>query len=68
MCRVLEVSTSGYYAWRERPPSARASADHVLGERIAAIHERSRGTYGVPRIHAQLGAEGEGWAASGWRG
>jgi putative transposase len=58
MCRLLEVSPSGYYAWRERAPSARARADAMLIERIRAVHARSRGTYGVPRIHAELAAEG----------
>ena len=58
MCRMLEVSPSGYYAWREREPSERAKADAVLSARIRAIHARSRGTYGVPRIHAELVAEG----------
>ncbi len=58
MCRVLEVSTSGYYAWRKRPLSARARADAELTLRIKAIHERSLGTYGAPRIHAELSAEG----------
>jgi putative transposase len=58
MCRVLEVSPSGYYAWLDRPPSARAEADVWLTARIRSIHERSRGTYGVPRIHAELAADG----------
>ncbi len=58
MCRVLEVSASGYYARLTRPPSARARADAELGARIAAIHQRSRATYGAPRIHAELAAEG----------
>jgi len=58
MCRVLEVSTSGYYAWRKRPRSARARADAGLSISIQAIHERSRATYGVPRIHAELAAGG----------
>ena len=58
MCRVLEVSTSGYYAWRERRPSARARADAVLSRRIQEIHAKSRGTYGAPRIHAELAAQG----------
>ncbi len=58
MCRVLGVSPSGYYAWRTRSPSARTVADAVLGDRIEAIHTRSRGTYGVPRIHAELKAAG----------
>lgn len=54
MCRHLNVSTSGYYAWRVRPPSQRAVADAVLTARITAIHERSRHTYGSPRVHAEL--------------
>jgi putative transposase len=58
MCRVLEVSTSGYYAWCKCSPSARAQADAELTSRMSAIHERSRGTYGAPRIHAELEAEG----------
>jgi putative transposase len=58
MCRLLGVSASGYYAWQQRPPSARAQADAVLTESIRAIHERSRETYGMPRIHAELAAEG----------
>lgn len=56
MCRVLEVSTSGYYAWRKRPLSARAQADAKLSLRIQAIHQASRATYGAPRIHAELAA------------
>ena len=58
MCRVLEVSTSGYYAWRQRGPSARAQADAKLQARIKAIHIESRGTYGRPRVHAELRADG----------
>jgi len=58
MCRVLGVSSSGYYAWRERERSDRARADEELKGRIGAIHERSRGTYGVPRVQAELAAEG----------
>ena len=57
-CRVLGVSKSGYYAWLKRPISKRAAADLVLKERIVAIHTRSFGTYGAPRIHAQLAFEG----------
>src|SRR3954447_21590567 len=53
MCQRLNVSTSGFYAWRTRPPSDRAVADAVLTARITAIHERSRGTYGSPRVHAE---------------
>ena len=58
MCRVLAVSTSGYYAWRIRPRSARSRADEELSLRIRAIHQRSRATYGAPRIHAELAAAG----------
>ena len=58
MCRLLAVSASGYYAWRDRRPSARAEVDTALLARIKAIHKLSRGTYGVPRIHAELAAEG----------
>ena len=58
MCRVLGVSTSGYYAWLRRSLSARAQGDEVLRKRIATIHASSRGTYGAPRILAELRAEG----------
>jgi putative transposase len=57
MCRLLEVSASGYHAWQRRPLSARAQADAVLLERIRRIHTLSQGTYGAPRIHAELAAE-----------
>ena len=53
-CRVLRVSTSGYFEWRGRPPSARAVADAELSAQIVEIHAMSRGTYGVPRVHAEL--------------
>ena len=58
MCRVLEVSASGYYAWRRRKVSARTREDEALRGRIIAIHEQSRQTYGSPRIHAELKEEG----------
>jgi putative transposase len=58
LCRVLGVSPSGYYAWCDRPLSARAQADQVLLVQIRAIYERSRGIYGAPRIHAELQAQG----------
>ncbi len=54
LCEVLGVSRSGFYAWRDREPSARARADEKLVERIGEINDASRGTYGVPRIHAEL--------------
>jgi putative transposase len=58
MCRVLGVSPSGYYAWCKRPASARARTDGDLLRKIRTAHEASRGTYGVPRIHAELRADG----------
>ena len=54
MCRVLQVSRSGYYAWRDRKPSKRSLEDARLCELIQEAHERSRGTYGSPRVHAEL--------------
>ena len=54
MCRVLKVSKSGFYGWRNRAPSARARADAWLLEKIACIHGDSRETYGAPRIHFEL--------------
>ena len=58
MCRVLEVSASGYYAWRRRMMSVRAREDEHLQQRIRTIHLLSRQTYGAPRIHAELHEEG----------
>jgi putative transposase len=59
MARVLGVSTAGYYAWRNRPPSAHAQSDAALLQRIRTIHVSSRHLYGAPRVHAQLRAGGE---------
>ena len=59
MCRVLGVSTSGYYAWLGRGASARSCRDAELSARIAMIHRGSRGTYGSPRVHAELAEDGE---------
>ena len=50
LCRVLGVSSSGYYAWCHRSPSLRAQADAALRQRMEAIHTWSDGTYGTPRI------------------
>jgi len=58
MARALRVSVSGYYAWRSRPASARAQMDAVLLRRIRTIYAASRGTYGAPRVHAELQVEG----------
>ena len=59
MARVLGVSEAGYHAWRHRPPSAHAVADATLLKRVRTIHATSRATYGAPRVHAQLRADGE---------
>ena len=56
-CRLLGVSTSGYYAWAKRRPSPRAQRDAALSAEIRAAHVASRGTYGAPRIHAELAAK-----------
>ena len=58
LCRVLEVSRSGYYRWRRAKPSQRAQTDAKLKPKIAALHAASGGTYGSPRIHADLVEEG----------
>lgn len=58
MCRVLGVSPSGFWAWSKRPPSERARSDAALTGEIRRIHLRSRGTYGVPRVHAELRYDG----------
>ena len=58
MCRVLEVSPSGYYASRKRPPSWHALIDEVLMAHVRIIHAESGETYGAPRVHRELQAEG----------
>lgn len=58
MCRVLGVSTRGYYQWRRRETSTRARVDGELTTRIEVIHDESRRTYGAPRIHAELQEDG----------
>lgn len=58
LCHVLGVAPSGYWAWRKHGLSARAQADARVTERIRAVHQASRQTYGAPRIHAALAAEG----------
>jgi putative transposase len=54
MCRLLEISRSGYAQWRTRPPSARAQANAALDARIAAVHTDSGRAYGRPRVHRAL--------------
>jgi putative transposase len=58
MCQVLDVSASGYYAWRNRPPSGREMANRELSKMITAAYESSYGTYGSPRIYRELQAQG----------
>jgi putative transposase len=55
-CRVMKVTTSGFYEWRQRQaePAPRVRADHALTVTIIEIHRQSRGTYGAPRVHAEL--------------
>ena len=60
LCRVLEVSVSGFYAWCDREPSPRALADVQLGDLVEAIYRRSRSTYGRDRIDAELREQGIG--------
>lgn len=59
MCRVLAVSRAGFYAWLERAPSGQAQADARLRVAIRAIHAESRRSYGSPRIHRELRAQGQ---------
>jgi putative transposase len=58
MCRMLGVARSGYYDWRDRPPSRRSRENATLTAKIREIHRRSRETYGSPRVHAELRALG----------
>jgi len=58
MCGLLNVSRSGYYAWRVRPESPRAKRDRELMPKIRRAHARSKGVYGSPRVHAELAADG----------
>ena len=58
MCRVLKVSRTGYYCWLKRPVSQRRIQDEIVKEQIVNIYNKSRKTYGSPRIHKQLGREG----------
>jgi putative transposase len=62
MCRVLEVSESGYYAWRKRPESRHKQEDARLTTHIQDVFVSFRGVYGSPRIHAEL--RDQGWRCS----
>ena len=59
MARVLGVSKAGFYAWLRRPASSHAQANAALLKRIRTVHATSRETYGAPRVHAELRADGE---------
>jgi len=59
MCRLYDVSVSGYYAWKLRRPSARSIEDARLERQIRQVHEDSRQTYGSPRVHVALCRQGE---------
>lgn len=58
MCQALQISPSGYYAARNRPPSKQCDRQRALTAHIRAIHAASRQTYGAPRVHAELVAQG----------
>ncbi len=57
MCRVLGVNRTSFHDWERRPPSDRDLYDAFLTEKITRVHGASRGTYGSPRVHAELRAE-----------
>ena len=59
MCRVLQVSKAGYYAWTQRPQSMRGAEDAALLLRIETVFAASHQTYGSPRVHAELVATGD---------
>jgi transposase InsO family protein len=59
LCAVFDVTRSGYHAWEQAEPSARAQADAALSVQIQAVHERHRGRYGSPRIQQELAAQGQ---------
>lgn len=58
MCRVLEVSTTGYYDWRNRPPGVRACANQLLDEHIQEVFHQHKSRYGSPRIVDELNDKG----------
>lgn len=60
LCRAMQVSPKGYYAWKRRPQSQRAKQDVALLEQIRAVHAQSRQTYGRPRVYHELREQGAG--------
>jgi transposase InsO family protein len=59
MCRVLQVSRSGFYAWRKRPVAPHTLTDQILTLEVTTIHRESRSRYGSPRVHAELRERGQ---------
>lgn len=59
LCAVFDVTRSGYHAWEQAEPSARAQADAALSVQIQAVYARHRGRYGSPRIQQELAAQGQ---------
>ena len=68
LCEMLQVSRSGFYAARCRPPSARRQRQAALTSHIREVHVASRQTYGAPRVHAELHAQGVPAVAIRWPG
>ena len=68
MCHVLEVSVSGYYAWKQRVPSQRQQKDELLALRIQQVHQSSHRIYGSRRIRAELAHTVSPVDANGWYG
>ena len=66
MCSALEVSVSGFYAWRKREPSQHSREDAELADKITTAFQCNRGVYGSPRVHAELKIRGSSVLASGW--
>ncbi len=60
LCQALQVTTAGYYAWRQRPTCRRRQRQQMLTAQIRVIHQQSRARYGSPRVHAELQARGHG--------
>jgi len=65
LCEVLEVSTSGYYDWLDRPESTRHRENRVLTDKIRHFHRQSNEIYGSPKVHEDLVADGETWEPRG---
>jgi len=58
LCKAMKVSPSGYYAWRNRPPSKRKLANQRIVDEIKVIHRENHENYGSPRVHKELVARG----------